>query len=79
DQYNVKKDETPAFVNVRHILIKPEVTEGAEGPTDEQKEAARAKAQDILDQWKAGNATEESFGALAKEHTEDPGSKEAGG
>lgn len=79
DQYNVKKDETPAFVNVRHILIKPEVTEGAEGPTDEQKEAARAKAQDILDQWKAGKATEESFGALAKEHTEDPGSKEAGG
>lgn len=32
DQYNVKKDETPAFVNVRHILIKPEVTEGAEAP-----------------------------------------------
>jgi hypothetical protein len=33
----------------------------------------------LLDQWKAGAATEESFSALAKEHSADPGSKDNGG
>ncbi len=78
-EYGIAKDETPAFVDVRHILIKAEVSEGAEAPTEEQKKAAHDKAQSILDQWKAGEATEESFAALAKEQTEDPGSKETGG
>ncbi len=78
-EYGIAKDETPAFVDVRHILIKAEVSEGAEAATEEQKKAAHDKAQSILDQWKAGEATEESFAALAKEQTEDPGSKETGG
>ena len=42
-------------------------------------ELCRQKAQDILDQWKAGEATEESFAALATEYTEDPGSATTGG
>ena len=37
------------------------------------------KAQDLLDQWKAGEATEESFAQLAMEYTEDPGSMSTGG
>ncbi len=78
-EHGIAKDETPASIDVRHILIQAEVSEGAEAPTEEQKEAARAEAQKILDQWKAGEATEESFAALAKEHTTDPGSKESGG
>lgn len=63
------------LVDVRHILIKPEggTTDGNNLTvySDEEWEACRRKAQDILDQWKSGEATEESFGALAKEHTAD--------
>ena len=36
-------------------------------------------AQAILDEWEAGEATEDSFAALAAEKTEDEGSKENGG
>lgn len=77
----IKKD-AGNLVDVRHILIKPEG-----GTTDENNqtvysdaewEACRQKAQDILDQWKNGEATEESFGALAKEHTAD-GNGDVGG
>lgn len=69
-------------VDVRHILIKPEGgTEDENGETvysDEEWEACRVKAQQILDDWKAGEATEESFGALAKEHSAD-GNASSGG
>ena len=70
------------LVDVRHILIRPEGGTEAEDGTvtysDEEWETCRQKAQDILDQWKNGDATEESFGALAKEHTAD-GNGDVGG
>lgn len=59
---------------VRHILLQI----GAE-PTDADWEKLRADAQTILDQWLAGEATEESFSALAMEKSEDPGSVNYGG
>lgn len=37
------------------------------------------KAQEILDEWLAGDATEDSFAALAEEKSEDPGSSTNGG
>lgn len=55
---------------VRHILIS-----SAEGDTQEEKDEARKKAQDILEKVKAG----EDFSVLAKEYSEDPGSKDNGG
>ena len=65
-------------VNARHILITTDTSgsteKDADGnpiPTQAARDAARAKAQEILDQWKAGEATEESFAALAEEHSED--------
>ena len=71
------------FVNVRHILICPEGgTEGEDGTTtysDEEWAAALAKAEGIYDEWKNGEATEDSFAALATEKTEDPGSQTTGG
>lgn len=70
------KDET-ACVNVRHVLVMAQAA--GETPTDEEKAAAKSKAQEIYDAWKAGDKTEESFAALAKEKTEDPGSKESSG
>ena len=65
--------------NVRHIFIQAEVTDGSDGPTDEQMEAARTEAQNLLDQWAAGDATAESFAALAEEHSDDGGSNTNGG
>ena len=70
-------------VDARHILISPQGgTEDAEGNvtySEAEWEACRAKAQEILDQWKKDGATEEVFAQLAMEHTEDPGSMSTGG
>lgn len=75
--------ETGLVSDVRHILIKVE-GEGKDengNPvyTDADWEACRAKAQAILDQWKAGEATEESFAALVADNTADGGSASNGG
>ena len=78
----IEKDDS-VYVDVRHILVTPVGgTTDDEGNTtysDEEWEEARVEAQDLLDQWLAGDATEESFGALATANTADPGSAENGG
>ncbi len=61
------------IASVRHILICPKADEGATEYTEEQWAAALADAEALLAQWKEGEATEESFTALAVEHSEDPG------
>ena len=65
DQY-----KTPEQVKTRHILIA--VAKGADAKTDA---AAKAKAEDILKQLKAGG----NFADLAKKNSDDPGSKDQGG
>ena len=76
-------DNTYALKDVRHILIGYEGgTKDDNGNTtysDEEKNAAKTKAEAILKEWTEGDATEESFAALATEKTTDPGSKETGG
>lgn len=67
------------IVDVRHILIMPKGEKGENGYTEDQWQDALKDAEKILAQWKAGEATEESFAALAKELTEDGGSKANGG
>ena len=79
----VNTNEYP-LVNIRHILVSFEggtadETTGKVTYSDDEKAAAKAKAQEIYDAWLAGEATAESFAALAKEKTTDPGSKENGG
>lgn len=64
--------------DVRHILVAAESAQGAE-PTEEQYAAAKAKADELLAQWKAGEATEESFAELAKKNSADQGSAANGG
>lgn len=62
------------FVDVRHILIMPESTTAEDGTTtvtDEAWAAAAAEAERILNEWKSGAATEESFGELANTYTAD--------
>ncbi len=71
------------YVDVRHILIQVEGgTTDENGNTvysDEDWAACEAEAQAILDQWLAGDKTEDSFAALANEKSEDPGSNTNGG
>ncbi len=71
-------DKTPT-ANIRHILVGAELDSGADQPTQAQYDAAYQEAQDLLDEWKAGQATEDSFAALATEHSADTGSAQNGG
>lgn len=68
-------DNSFPLVNVRHILV---AYEG--GNTDsygntvyssEEKLAAEIEAMKLLDQWKKGEMTEESFAALANQYSDD--------
>ena len=69
-------DNQFALANVRHILVKPEggsydSNTGATTYSDEEMAAAKVVAEELLAQWQAGEATEESFAALANEKSAD--------
>lgn len=70
-----REDNSVNLIDVRHILVKfTGGTTGEDGEitySDEEKQAAKDKAQAILDEWKNGDATEDSFAALAKEKSDD--------
>lgn len=73
-------------VDVRHILIRSSA-ETTDEMTDEEKATAeenakaeaKQKAEDIYAEWKNGDATEDSFAALAEANSEDTGSNTNGG
>lgn len=68
------------LVNVRHILVGFTGDKNEDGTyPDEVKEAARTGAEEILSQWKSGDATEDSFAELAKGKSTDTGSSANGG
>lgn len=77
------RDENPT-IDVRHILVSlgsGPIAEGEEGYEDQQaqlKADAHAKAEELLGQWQSGEATEDSFAALAMKESAD-GSKYDGG
>ena len=76
--YLGREDNHYKTASVRHILIMAEADE--EGNyTDEAKEAAKARAEEILAEYQAGDKTEESFAALAEQYSEDTGSNTNGG
>lgn len=69
--------------SVRHILICPESDESEEESetvtyTDEQWAQAEKKANDVLDEFKSGDADEYSFALLAEQYSEDTASTSAG-
>ena len=70
-------------VNVRHILIYPEGADGSNIFTQDFPEeawaAGEASAKALLEQFLAGEQTEDAFAALANEHSQDPGSNQNGG
>ena len=79
------KNTDVASADVRHILVQAE-TKAEDGTTalssaqiEENFAKAKTEAEAILAEWKAGDATEASFSALATAKTDDTGSKETGG
>lgn len=81
--FQSRDDNLEPLANVRHILINFEGgSAGEDGQTvytDAEKAAAKTKAEALLQQWKEGEATEDSFVALVKENTGDTASAETGG
>lgn len=78
------ENKTP-LANVQHILVKFEggTTDSSTNSTtytDAEKEATLKKAEAILEEFKKGEKQDsEAFGELAKEKSEDTGSKSNGG
>lgn len=76
-------DNAVKMGNVRHILIKFEGgTYDSETKTtfysDEEKKAAKERAENLLETWKKGEATEESFAKLADLNSADAENSEGG-
>lgn len=77
----ITKDMGKSY-DVRHVLIEVGKTadeDGFEATTEADWAKCLADAEKLLDEWKKGEATEESFAALAKEHSADGGSSANGG
>ena len=73
--YTASNDNTFPLANVRHILVSFEggTTDdnGITTYSDEEKAAAKTAAEELLAQWESGDATEDSFAALANENSDD--------
>ncbi len=72
------------LANVRHILVKftggtKNETTGETTYSDKEKEDTKKKAQEILDLFNTTKKQDEDFAKLAKERSEDTGSKTDGG
>ena len=70
------------FVDVRHVLIMPEGADSSNITTetfsDEAWAWAEAKAEELLEQWKAGEATEDTFAELANQNSADSDGTDGG-
>ena len=77
-----KGEDSYQTMNYRSVLVLAETTaseDGTAAPTEEQLAAAQEQAQSLLDQWNDGEATADSFAALAAENSADEATKENGG
>lgn len=70
---NARYRDESATVDVRHILFQYE-----DGATDEQKAEVNAKAQEVYEAWKNGDATEAAFSELAKTDSADSSASNGG-
>lgn len=82
--FQSKDENLRPLSNVRHLLVAFEGGEtdeitGEKTYSLEEKDAAKKEAEALLETWKKGEATDESFAALVKEHTDDTSTAEIGG
>ena len=73
-RFGEHSDNNYDMVAVRHILVKAVDEDEDSSYSAEEKAAAKEAIEKIYAQWKAGDATEDSFAALANEKSEDTGS-----
>lgn len=66
-------------VSVRHILFANTDMQTGEKLSADEIAQKEKDAKAVLDEWSKGDKTEDSFAALATEHTEDTGSAQSGG
>ena len=82
-QFVSRDDNNTKLVNVRHILAEFEGGTTDENGTkvysDAEKQAAKDKIDKVYADWKAGDATEDSFKALVADNTDDDASSSTGG
>ncbi len=72
-------DETETTAAGETETAETESAEAQEQAKEDAKAAAKIKAEQILDDWKNGDATEDSFAELAKTYSDDTGSNTNGG
>lgn len=72
------RDEEPTH-NVRHLLVRAGAANSTETPTQEQYDEAEEKANSLLEEWKSGEANEETFSSLVTTKSDDTGSRSSGG
>ncbi len=72
---NPSKFEEPEMVRASHILISTGDPQASPGMSESEKKVKRKLADDLLARANKG----EDFAKLAKEYSEDPGSKDKGG
>jgi len=81
--FNGSSDNEFPLVNVRHILIQPyggqvNPDTGMTEYSEAEMANASKEALAILEEWKAGEQTEDSFAALANEHSADSDGTDGG-
>ncbi len=76
-RYEGRDLDTSKTADIRHMLI-PAAASGVE-PSQEEYDEAEKKAEEILDGWKKGEATEEAFAELAMANSADSSSASNGG
>ena len=78
--YVVKAEYPQPTVDVRHILFMTVDSSSGEALSEDEVKEKKAKADEVLAQWEAlEDKTEEAFGNLADENSEDTGSNTNGG
>ena len=77
DETDTSETETTAAGDTE--TTETESAEAQEQAKEDAKAAAKTKAEQILKDWKSGDATEDSFAELAKTYSDDTGSNTNGG
>ena len=77
--FESRDNNTYNTVNVRHILIKAEDSDGDGTYSDDDKKKAKNAIDDVYKRWMQSKQTEDDFAELANSFSQDSGSNTKGG